>query len=233
MLVGLVVALVTGKVRKLIEDEVTDTAVSLITPFIAYLIAEELHCSGVLAVVVAGLILSHKSYLLQSASSRIFERTIWATIEFLLENTVFFLIGFQVRQIITDAADSGLPTERVVLVCVAVSLTVMLVRPLWVFPMMYLPRRIPGLRRWASIRASAAARGPGRHLVGRHAWRGHAGRRLRAAGRHAVPVGADPGRAVVVGSTLLAPGGDPVRSCCGASGCAVPTLRRTACSWPP
>jgi CPA1 family monovalent cation:H+ antiporter len=149
LLVGLAVAFLTGKVRKLIDDEVIDTAVSLITPFIAYLAAEELHCSGVLAVVVAGLLLSHKSYLLQSASSRIFERTIWATIEFVLENTVFFLIGFQVRQIITDAADSGLPTERVVLVCVAVSLTVMLVRPLWVFPMMYLPRRIPGVRRWA------------------------------------------------------------------------------------
>ncbi len=148
--VGLAVAFVTGKARKLIEDEVTDTAVSLITPFLAYLLAEELNSSGVLAVVVAGLTLSHKSYLLQTASSRIFERTIWSTIEFLLENTVFFLIGFQVRQIIVDAGDSGLPTDQVVLVCVAVSLTVMLVRPLWVFPMMYLPRRIPGLRRWAA-----------------------------------------------------------------------------------
>ena len=100
-----VVALVTGKVRKLITDEITDTAVSLITPFIAYLLAEELHCSGVLAVVVAGLILSHKAYLLQTASSRIFERTNWITIEFLLENTVFFLIGLQVRQIVMTRAD--------------------------------------------------------------------------------------------------------------------------------
>jgi monovalent cation/hydrogen antiporter len=147
--VGLVVALVTGKVRKIIQDEITDTAVSLITPFSAYLLAEELHSSGVLAVVVAGLALSHKAYLLQSASSRIFERTNWATIEFLLEHTVFFLIGLQVRQIISDAGESGLPTGRVVLVCVAVPLAVLLVRPLWVFPMSYLPRHIPGVRRWA------------------------------------------------------------------------------------
>jgi NhaP-type Na+/H+ or K+/H+ antiporter len=146
--VGLVVALVTGKLRKLIQDEITDTAVSLITPFLAYLAAEELHSSGVLAVVVAGLTLSHKAYLLQSASSRIFERTNWATIEFMLENTVFFLIGLQVRQIIEDAGHSGLPSGRVVLVCVAVPLTVMLVRPLWVFPMAYLPRHLPIVRRW-------------------------------------------------------------------------------------
>ncbi len=147
--VGLAVAVVVGAVRKVIDDVITDTAVSLITPFLAYLLAEELHGSGVLAVVVAGLTLSHRAHLLQSASSRIFERTNWATIEFLLENTVFFLIGLQVRQIIADAGDSGLSTVRVVLVCVAVALTVLLVRPLWVFPMTYLPRRIPLVRRWA------------------------------------------------------------------------------------
>lgn len=135
--VGLAVAAVTGRLRKVITDEITDTAISLITPFLAYLIAEELHCSGVLAVVVAGLVLSHKAYLLQSASSRIFERTNWRTIEFLLENAVFFFIGLQVRQIIADASDSGLPIDRVVLVCVAVPLTVMVVRALWVFPMIY------------------------------------------------------------------------------------------------
>jgi Na+/H+ antiporter len=150
--VGLVVAVVTGKLRKLIADEITDTAVSLITPFLAYLAAEEVHSSGVLAVVVAGLTLSHRSYLMQSASSRIFERTNWATIEFLLENTVFLLIGLQVRQIISDAGDSGLSDGRLLLVCVAVPLTVMLVRPLWVFPMTYLPRWLPFVRRWAAWR---------------------------------------------------------------------------------
>lgn len=147
LLVGLAVAVVTGRVRKIITDEITDTAVSLITPFLAYLVAEELHCSGVLAVVVAGLVLSHKAYLLQSASSRIFERTNWRTIEFLLENAVFFFIGLQARQIITDASDSGLPAGRVVLVCVAVPLTVMVVRAVWVFPMIYLPTWTAGLRR--------------------------------------------------------------------------------------
>lgn len=149
LLVGLLVAAVTGRVRRVITDEITDTATSLVTPFITYLVAEQLHCSGVLAVVVAGLVLSHRAYLLQSASSRLFERTNWMTIEFLLENAVFFFIGLQARQIIADASDSGLPVGRVVAVCIAVPLTVMLIRPLWVFPMTYLPLLVARVRRSA------------------------------------------------------------------------------------
>ena len=107
------VAFVTGKVRYHVRDEITDTAISLITPFLAYLLAEEFHWSGVLAVVVAGLILGHKRHLVQTASSRIFERTNWRTIEFMLENAVFLLIGLQVRQIVMDAADhSALSAAR-------------------------------------------------------------------------------------------------------------------------
>jgi CPA1 family monovalent cation:H+ antiporter len=146
--VGLLVAVAIGKIKTVIRDEITDTAVSLVTPFVAYIVADELHCSGVLAVVVAGLLLSHKAYLLQTASARIFERTNWMTIEFLLENTVFFLIGFQVREIVESAIHSGVPAGRIALVCVAVPLSVILVRPLWVFPMVYLPpavRRLRGL----------------------------------------------------------------------------------------
>ncbi len=144
--VGLVVALVTGKVRKQVEDEVTDTAVSIVTPFISYLAAEQVNASGVLAVVVTGLILGHKSHLMQSASSRVFERTNWATFEFMLENTVFLLIGLQVRSILAAAADSSLGFGRITLACVGVTLTVMVVRPLWVFPATYLPRLIPSVR---------------------------------------------------------------------------------------
>ena len=144
--VGVVVAIVTGKVRKRIEDEITDTAVSIVTPFLAYLLAEQIHVSGVLAVVVTGLILGHNAHLLQSASSRIFERTNWATIEWLLENTVFLLIGLQVKMILDAAGGSSLGTQRIAVSCIVVTLTVMVVRPLWVFPSTYLPRLVPSIR---------------------------------------------------------------------------------------
>jgi CPA1 family monovalent cation:H+ antiporter len=146
-LVGVAVAVVTAKVRVHIKDEITDTAVSLITPFISYLIAEAFHFSGVLAVVFTGLIIGHKSHLVQTASSRIFERTNWATIEFMLENTVFLLIGLQVRDVVADAAEADLSPGLIIWSCIAVTLTTVIVRPLWVFPATYVPRwLIPSLR---------------------------------------------------------------------------------------
>ena len=59
--------------------------------------------SGVLAVVIVGLLLGHKSPALQSASSRLAEQTNWRTITFVLENAVFLLIGLQVPQVVRDA----------------------------------------------------------------------------------------------------------------------------------
>ena len=86
-------------------------------PFAAYIAAEEIHASGVIAVVVAGLLLGHKAPILQTAQSRIAERMNWRTIAFLLENTVFLLIGLQARWIIDDAGESDLavgPDRRAV-----------------------------------------------------------------------------------------------------------------------
>lgn len=144
--VGVAVAVLTGRLRFHVKDEVTDTAISIVTPFVSYLVAEEFHWSGVLAVVFTGLLLSHKSHLMQSASSRVHERTNWATFEFILENTVFLLIGLQVVAIIEAAGASDLPVRDIVLACVAVPLAVMVLRPIWVFPATYLPRLIPAVR---------------------------------------------------------------------------------------
>ena len=74
-----------------------DTAISFLTPFAAYVAAEEVHASGVISVVVAGLLLGHKAPIIQTAQSRIAERINWRTIAFVLENTVFLLIGLQAR----------------------------------------------------------------------------------------------------------------------------------------
>ena len=145
--IGLAVAVIVGLVRRRIQDDLTDVAVSLLTPWIAYLPAEEVHASGVLAVVVAGLLLGHKSPMIQSATSRVLERTNWSMIQFLLENAVFFLIGMQVREIVDDLADSSLSRERIVLTAGVVLLAVIVLRFLWVYPATYLPRLIPSIRR--------------------------------------------------------------------------------------
>ena len=70
-----------------------------------------------LAVVVVGLVLGHKSPALQSASSRLAEQTNWRTITFVLENAVFLLIGLQVSQVVKNATSGDFGLRRLALIC--------------------------------------------------------------------------------------------------------------------
>jgi CPA1 family monovalent cation:H+ antiporter len=137
VLIGLVAFVVVAKVRKLLTDPVLDTAVSLVTPFATYIAAERIHASGVIAVVVAGLLLGHKAPILQSAQSRMAERTNWKTIAFVLENAVFLLIGLQASWIVQDAAQSSFGWGRIAAVCAAALAAVIVLRLVWVFPVRY------------------------------------------------------------------------------------------------
>lgn len=147
LLVGVVVAVVLIAIRSRVHDPVLDTTLSLLAPFIAYLPAEYVHASGVLAVVVTGLLLGHKSPVIQSAASRIAERTNWRTLQFLLENAVFLLIGLQASVIIEAVTDSTLGAGTVLTAAAAVLLAVIIIRPLWVFPIAYVGGLLPGAQR--------------------------------------------------------------------------------------
>ena len=119
-----------------------------------------------IAVVVAGLLLGHKAPILQTAQSRIAERTNWRTIAFILENTVFLLIGLQAEWLLDDVADSDLSGGRIVAVCGLTLVAVIVLRLVWVFPARYLlvrpgPDPVTGRRRpwtytfllgWAGMR---------------------------------------------------------------------------------
>jgi len=131
--VGIASAALLAAIRKGVTDPVLDTTISFIAPFLAYLPAEAIHASGVLAVVVTGLILGHKSPVLQSASSRLSEQTNWRTVQFVLENAVFLIIGLQVPDTIRAAWDSEVGHDRVVLLCVTVLLATIAARAVWVY----------------------------------------------------------------------------------------------------
>jgi CPA1 family monovalent cation:H+ antiporter len=88
--------------------------------------------------VVAGLLLGHKAPVIQTAQSRIAERINWRTVAFVLENTVFLLIGLQAEWLLDDVGDSGLSTGRVLAVCGLTLLTVIVLRMVWVFAARYL-----------------------------------------------------------------------------------------------
>ncbi|WP_433022655.1 Na+/H+ antiporter [Kribbella sp. CA-294648] len=159
VVVGLIVAIVLAKVRKRFTDPVMDTTLSLTAPFIAYVAAENhyVHASGVLAVVVTGLLLGHKAPIIQSAASRISERTNWRTIQFLLENAVFLLIGLQTRWILDDLSESPLSAWTIATATVGVFLATVLLRPIWVFPATYLSRKVLGRSRPGPISWKAIA----------------------------------------------------------------------------
>ncbi|CAM3197704.1 sodium:proton antiporter [Nocardioides dubius] len=103
VLVGLVVGWVNVLVRQRLADPVLNTSISFAVPFLAFIPAEEVHASGVLAVVVAGVITGHQSGKRFSARDRQVERTNWATINFLLEQAVFLLMGYELPSLIEQA----------------------------------------------------------------------------------------------------------------------------------
>ena len=133
VLVGLVFFMVIGFIRKHVTDPVLDTGLSFLTPFAAYIAAEEIHASGVISVVVAGLLLGHKSPILQTAQARIAERLTWRSVAFLLESSVFLLIGLQARSIIGDAFGGEVSTATIIAVCGSTLVAVIVLRLAWVF----------------------------------------------------------------------------------------------------
>jgi monovalent cation/hydrogen antiporter len=159
VLIGVVVAIVLAKIRRRFTDPVLDTTLSLTAPFVAYIAAENhyVHASGVLAVVVTGLLLGHKAPIIQSAKSRMSERTNWRTFQFLLENTVFLLIGLQTRWILDDLAESPLPGWLIAVSTIAVFLAVVLLRPIWLVPITLLSRRFLGPSRPGPVSPQALA----------------------------------------------------------------------------
>lgn len=166
--VGGVLGMAAAFVRSRISDHVTDTALSFAVPFLAYLCAESLHGSGVLAVVVAGLILGHKSPTILSGSARLASRHNWQTVQFLLENVVFLLIGLQLRRILMEVADSGLSWQMLAGICAAVLGATIVTRILWLLGIGVLGRLIVRLNivrlhiwpwRYSAVVAWAGMRG--------------------------------------------------------------------------
>lgn len=131
------------------RDPMLANAVSLATPFVAYLLGERIHVSGVLAVVVAGLIVGHHAPRSASGAGRLQTSAVWRLVDFLLEGLVFLLIGQQLPKIL-----QGLAAYDTATVVVAVVLTVgvvLLLRPLWLLLTLILPRVLRA--RWAEGRA--------------------------------------------------------------------------------
>lgn len=155
LIVGIALGLAFRKLRPLIADPIAVSVISLLTPFAAYLLAEQIHTSGVLAVVAAGAVASRTPVRSTSARTRVRLNVVWDSATFGIGALVFTLIGLQIGRLIPQFF--GRDSLTLVLGVIVVSVAVVLTRLLWIFAAAYLPRIAPG--RFRSRDAVPAWRG--------------------------------------------------------------------------
>ncbi|MFE9248159.1 Na+/H+ antiporter [Streptomyces sp. NPDC007088] len=135
--VGLLLMVPLHWLRTHLRESLLQNTLSLLTPFFAYAVAEQVHASGVLAVVVVALYLAHRSWQVDFAT-RLQEDAVWRMVAFILESTVFALIGLQLPVVMEGLAPYDSPV--VVWYALALFLAVVLARFVWVYPGTFLPR---------------------------------------------------------------------------------------------
>ncbi len=142
ILIGLALGWCITFVHRHLDNPTLEIVITLLTPFAVYLLADELHTSGVLAAVAAGLYLSRKSSVLFSAQTRQQALAVWSTLVFLLNALVFIFIGLELRNILDQLNDTIArhTTPNLVWYAVGISGATILVRIVWVIPATYLPR---------------------------------------------------------------------------------------------
>jgi monovalent cation/hydrogen antiporter len=152
---GVIVATGAMVVRRRTEDPVLETVIALVTPYVAYVLAEAVHVSGVTAVVVASVLLAGQAVRLTNAQIRLQVHAVYETVIFLLESVVFGLIGLQLPTLVRTMDGNRWSW---VLPAAAITATLLAVRALWVFPLSVamqrgrLSWRVPAVVSWAGAR---------------------------------------------------------------------------------
>ena len=126
-------------VRSWFDDPMVESAIGLVAPFFIYFLAEEAHGSGVIAVVVAALIIGQRSTR-ASYATRLQDTAVWKAVQLVLESFAFLLIGLQLPTVVAELA--GISAGTLAISSVAVLATVIAVRLVWVYAFAYLPRAL-------------------------------------------------------------------------------------------
>jgi CPA1 family monovalent cation:H+ antiporter len=154
--IGLATGWVVAQIRRRVDDPTTGSTISLLTGYAAFLPAEELHVSGVLAAVTAGLYMGWHAPTVVSPEGRLQSGSMWEVLTFLLNATLFILIGLQLP-LIVDGLDTYTVGEAIgysALICA----TVIGTRFLWLFTVPYLLRAVDRRPQQRERRLGAAPR---------------------------------------------------------------------------
>jgi monovalent cation/hydrogen antiporter len=131
VIVGGVVAAIIARLRPRLHDPTVEITVSLLTPWAAYLPAEQLGVSGVLATVSAGLGLGWLAPRIMDSETRVRARAVWDMVVFVLNGLVFILIGLQLSTILNSLSTQALP--RLVGLSLVTAVVLIVVRLVWVY----------------------------------------------------------------------------------------------------
>jgi Na+/H+ antiporter len=132
-------------IAKRLHETLLQIAFSFVVPFVAYLIGEQFHVSGVLAVVAAGLVFGWHAPEFFGAEARLQGQMVWSAVVFMLNALVFILIGLQLDDIVERLSDYSV--AHLLRLAFAISLAAIAIRLVWVFPNAYLPMLIPAFRK--------------------------------------------------------------------------------------
>ncbi|MEU4383958.1 sodium:proton antiporter [Promicromonospora sp. NPDC023805] len=139
--IGVPVGWVGLRIRKRLGHAALSTAMSFVVPFAAYLPAEELHASGLVAVVAAGLVTGNGSARHLRPQDRIAERSNWHTVELLLEGAVFLAMGIQLFDLIEDVERGNGSVLQAAGVAAIAGAVVLVVRAAFVTPLIGIQAR--------------------------------------------------------------------------------------------
>jgi CPA1 family monovalent cation:H+ antiporter len=136
--IGGLVGLGIDWIQRRLDDPPVQITISLLAPFMAYLPADRLGCSGALAIVTAGVFIGWRLPRMVKARTRLEMAAFWRMLVYLLNGIIFIFIGLQLPRVMEGLGHKSL--RRLVFEAAAVSTTAIGVRLLWIFPSAYLPR---------------------------------------------------------------------------------------------
>lgn len=136
--IGLILGWIFVKAHKLLPtDAPSDVVFTIVEPYILYWVAEQLHCSGVLAVVVGGLFMATRRLVFLNSASRIRGHSVWESFVFILNGMVFLIIGLELPEIVEGLRANGIPLSTAIGYGVLVTVVLILVRMLSAYIAMF------------------------------------------------------------------------------------------------
>ncbi|MEJ2865585.1 Na+/H+ antiporter [Actinomycetospora flava] len=157
-LIGLAVAWLAVLARRAARDPMLENVVSVLTPFVAFLLAEEIHASGVLAVVVCGLAIGRVGPRLISARTRVQAHAFWRITTFLLNAALFVLVGVQLPRALADVSSRSVGAA--IGAALLIAAVVVVTRLAWYYTIPYLIRLVDRRAAQRARRISARGRLP-------------------------------------------------------------------------